>query len=778
MWTGSLGILYRYWTRPPSAPDDLLTFVRQVPHEPLEAAYVAPMRFPTVLLMSLFVVAFYALLSRLFDDRRVGVVAALLLALNPFHVALSRVLHHDALATAFMTLSLLPLLGYWLRGWSRRWLLLSGVAAGLSFLSKSPAMFLMPFCALLGLGWAVRRWRQGMWGGWPDVGRLVVDGLLWGGVAWLTVFLLWPAMWNIPLKVLGVVFGTGSQYVTEGHGKGNFFLGQSVHDPGPLFYPLSWLLRTTPLVLLGLLGWAIFYLHNVFNRRGEREASTGTLVGMLVLYALLFAAFMTWAEKKADRYILPVYPVLDALAALGLAQVSNIPGLPSRAGKYQISNGKYQIPNINYQILFAIILLFQGILVAVNYPYYYTYYNPLLGGAPTAARLVLVGWGEGLDRAAVYLNDLPEAEKLRVTAWYHYSFGPFFRGEATYYASDAGQTMSSDYAVVYRNQIQRELPTPELVDYLLQHHTPVFTATLQGLDYVYVYHLPMARRSDWQTSRLPGRAVFFGLGESETDAEALWLRLYWQNEGLAPDEGWWVALGSVAGSTQPWEACGLRPGFADERLMAGALLESECRLTGEGLSPGAYHLRVGVGPDADQVTPITFPAGEFTITVEGDGPPRLVSRLAALDVLARQSLPGEAHPADLVYQGVVRLIGYRMESVSTDGGHHLRVDLYWQALEPLPLAELNQALAVEMALVSPQGTALGSVQGPFVDPETSPAVWPAGHMLAGTLSLPLPDSVPSASQLKLDVWLGDQRLTPLHSSGEAAEATLPVSVLQ
>ena len=215
MWTGSLGILYRYWTRPSSAPDDLLTFVQGIPNEPLDVAFIAPMRFPTVLLTSLLVVAVYLLVSRLFDDRRVGTIAALLLALNPFHIALSRILHHDALVTTFMTLSLLPLLGYWLRGWSRRWLLLSGIAAGLSFLSKSPAMFLMPFCALLGLTWAVQRWRGGEWRGWADGGRLGGDGLLWAAVALLTVCLAWPATWVVPPKVLSLVFGIGYQYVTR-----------------------------------------------------------------------------------------------------------------------------------------------------------------------------------------------------------------------------------------------------------------------------------------------------------------------------------------------------------------------------------------------------------------------------------------------------------------------------------------------------------------------------------------------------------------------------------
>lgn len=773
MWTGSLGLLYNYWTRLPSAPDDLLAFVQQVPNEPLDAAYIAPMRFPTVLLISLSVVIYYVLISRLFESQVVGAVAALLLALNPFHVALSRILHHDALATTFMTLALLPLLGYWLQGWSRGWLLFSAVAAGLSFLSKSPAMFLMPFCALLGLAWTVRRWREGEWRGWPDVRRLLTDGLLWGAVAWLTVLIMWPAMWVIPFKVLGVVFGTSSQYATEGHGKGNFFLGRITRDPGPLFYPLSWLLRTTPLTLLGLLALGGVYLRNALSRRSERRPRNTSLWGMMLLYAGLFVAFMTLGEKKQNRYILPIYPVLDGLAAMGWVCVSNI--------KRQIPRSKHQIGSAFF-LISPIILVISGILLITNYPYYFTYYNPLLGGARTAARVMTIGWGEGLDQAAAYLNDISDAEQLRVTSWYHNSFAPFFQGEATYYASDAGQTLSSDYAVVYRNQIQRELPTSELVHYLVEHHTPVFTVTLQGVDYIYLYALPLFRRSHWQESSLPGRVTFFGVGRLETSDEAepdvnsdsLALRLYWQNEGLTTGERWWVALQAVDGPLQPWQACQVRPDFVDEKLTIGALLESDCRLTGEWFPPGVYHLRVGVGSGPNQVTGVSFSEGELAVAVGGDGQPRLVSRLAALDTLARRSLSDETHSADLVYRGAVRLIGYKTEDVSTEGGRHLRVQNYWQALQPLPLGDLNEALRVEISLLSPQEKVLGRVESQFSDPETWPTVWPAGQILTRTLSLSLPHSIDPQSQLRLDVWLNDQRLAPSDSEGEMVEPILAV----
>jgi hypothetical protein len=771
MWTGSLGILYRYWTRPSSTPDDLLTFVQGVPNEPLDVAFIAPMRFPTVLLTSLLAVAVYLLVSRLFDDRRVGTVAALLLALNPFHIALSRILHHDALVTTFMTLSLLPLLGYWLRGWSRRWLLLSGIAAGLSFLSKSPAMFLMPFCALLGLTWAVQRWRGGEWRGWADAGRLVGGGLLWAAVAWLIVCLAWPATWVVPPKVLSLVFGTGYQYVTEGHGKGNFFLGETTSNPGILFYPVTWLLRTTPLTLLGLLVWVVVWLRSILSRRAQGEPGSRALAGMFFLYAILFAGFMTTGEKKQDRYLLPVYPALEVLAALGLVQLASILSRDSVKSRLRIARS----PAAVLCALMVVVLLLLGVLAAVHYPYYFTYYNPLLGGAPTAVRLVTIGWGEGLERAAAYLNKVPNAGRLRVTSWYHNSFGPYFQGQATHFASDAGQTLSSDYAVVYVNQIQRQLPTAEQVRYLVQHHTPVHTETLHGVDYVYVYRLPLARRSDWQASRLPGRVTFFGVGETGSDHAPLALRLYWQNEGLVHDDAWWVTLQSVDGVTLPWQECSLRPEFADEQAVSGGLLESDCQVTGDILSPGGYHLQVGVGPDADQVTIVPFPEGEFAVAVRDGGIPSLVSRMTALAVHAGVSLPQEAHPADLVYGGAVRLVGYATEAISVSGEPHLQVLLYWQALEPIPLAELSQSLAVKMAIISPEGVTLATAEGPFISGEALPSVWPSGQVLTGTVSLPLPAPtlVSPQSLLSLDVWMGGQQVVPLASDGQVARPTLP-----
>jgi hypothetical protein len=377
---------------------------------------------------------------------------------------------------------------------------------------------------------------------------------------------------------------------------------------------------------------------------------------------------------------------------------------------------------------------------------------------------------------------------LAVTSWYHNSLSPFLLGQATNYTSEPGQSLGSDYAVVYQNQVQRELPTPEIVDYLLEHHTPVFTVTLQQVDYVYVYQLPLARGSDWKVSRSPDQASLLGVAELETvisqtggsdglETYPIPLRLYWQNDGLTTSQQWWVALQPVNGRQQAWQSCSLLPEFADERSKVGALLESECLLAVLRLPPDVYHLRIGVGSDPDQIRVVPFSEGEFAVAVQDDGMPHLVSKLDGLDLLARHWRPQGAHPADLVYYGAVRLVGYTTQIISTDQGRDLQVHAYWQALEPLPVAELDQAVRIESVLLSPQETVLARTEGPIGDAETWPELWSPGQVLTSTFSLPLPDSVPPESQLRLNVVFGNRRQSPLNSRGEVVEPSLPALLL-
>ena len=82
-----------------------------------------------------------------------------------------------------------------------------------------------------------------------------------------------------------------------------------------LFYPVAYLFRSTPAVLIGLVAAAVLG----WRRQWPLEAPTRRRSALgLALFALLVAVIMTLGAKKFDRYISPVFMALDIVAALGL----------------------------------------------------------------------------------------------------------------------------------------------------------------------------------------------------------------------------------------------------------------------------------------------------------------------------------------------------------------------------------------------------------------------------------------------------------------------------
>lgn len=662
MWTGSLGILLRYLAD--GLPGSLFDYTVALSTNPLDARLIVPERLPSVVLISLTVALMAWLVGRLFRDVRVGLVGGLFVALDPFHVALSRVIHHDALAATFMTLALLMALLYWIRHESRWWLVASGVCGGLAFLSKSSSLILNVFVLLMAGWWLldhslrVRQFR------WRSLLTCVSDGMLWLVCAVITFCVCWPAMWVIPIEAVNTIFTIGVKYASGGHAKGNFLLGIVSNDPGALFYPVTWLLRSTPVVWLGLaaLGGSAAWRWRrsaaagigarvrVLARSGiiaGPVTSAAPILWLLVAYALLFLVFMTFGEKKQDRYILPVYPALTILAAVGLVRLGD--WIQRRVGSKSPSR-------LAPLILFAVLLVFQGTLVVSNYPYYFTYYNPLLGGIQAAQQMVTIGWGEGLDLAAEYLNQKPEAERLRVASWYQSTFAPFFRGEAISYAKEKGKALSGDYVVFYINQLQRRFPDDELFRYFEERYEPEATITLHGVTYAIIYPAPRMQhyvedRVDENRRNYRGIAALLGwdwIGVANPDrpvveaGSALPFRLYWEYLGKVPEEEFFFRLLSVDGQiitegrSQPVMAeSGPPPEWRDGQIIveAGTLpvpIETP---------PGDYRLQIGFYTRAPAVTEgeliFDLPEEYSLVQIVGVSDPSAAWNAAAYDFCER-----------------------------------------------------------------------------------------------------------------------------------------------
>lgn len=382
-----------------------------------------------------------------------GLLAGGLLAFDPFLVAHGQVVHLDAPVAGFLAVALMAGAIRWFGSEPGSWpLALSAVAGGLAFLTKSPSAFLVlaiPIVAALGL----RPWRgRGLLAQW------LRDVLIWGALAGSVALLLWPALATNPVDTFGRLVRFSLQQGGQPHAPGNYFLGQPVPDPGPLFYPLALALRGTPVACLGL---ACLVLIPWWERRDDRYA---TRVWVLIGLAVAFVAFMSLGAKKLDRYIVPAFPFLDVLAGLGLWLAGS--SVATRARVLAL------IP--------LAVLLAQPLQWWASQPYPLAYYNPLMGGGPTAERLILVGWGEGLDQAAAYLNAQPDAAQSTVAVYYPLTvnFQAVLRGTAV----NQGREDTSTFVVDYVNARQRRQTPRQVIGVV-----PDYVVRINGIDYARIY---------------------------------------------------------------------------------------------------------------------------------------------------------------------------------------------------------------------------------------------------------------------------------------------------
>jgi len=453
------------------------------------------------------------IISFLFAQQLLGWLPALagflLIAFDPFHIALSKVLHLDGTLANLMLLSVLAFLFY-LEKRSKIALVVSAVAAGQAWLTKSPGLFLIPFMILLTLLYSLRRKSESdktSWWKFVFFDAKMLAG--WGAIAALVFILLWPAMWVNPIGSLMNVITTGLGYAKEGHESAVFFNGKIYPNgqiPDIRFYLISFLWRTTPVTLLGLAAVPALLLRKnpISHLEGELEyephgslsnssitektslnrlVSQKWVVEMLLLFALGFAAFMTIGLKKFDRYIIPTFTALDLVAGASLVWLIG--------WIVQHLYAKWRTA-VTWIILLVLITI-QAALAWRASPYFFSYYNPLLGGSRQAVETMQIGWGEGLDQAARYINEKPNSNRLSVMAWYgslsffYFSKSRVYDINSEWSTSDWDQFNKSDYIVIYIHEWQHNLPA-EVLD-RLRNLQPEYSVWIDGLEYVKIYKI-------------------------------------------------------------------------------------------------------------------------------------------------------------------------------------------------------------------------------------------------------------------------------------------------
>jgi hypothetical protein len=406
-------------------------------------------------------------------------VATLLLALDPLHISVSKTLHVDALMSVFVMLSVLWM--FVLVGGTgqkrRRYILLSGVFAGLALLSKTPALFLVPyfiFCLIVakasgslklggGGAFSLRKRREWL----KPAGEVLRAVILWLLALAVTCTLLWPSMWVQPGDTLNLAFAETRRYSGTPHPNPILFMGETtLEDPGPLFYPVNLALKTTVITLPGFILGVIFLLSRELDQRQR------LVVSLAVAFVVLFTVQMTLGQKKFIRYNLPVFQFIDIVAGFGAVH-----------GLRWLARGRRQLLNLGLLLVVA----GQAAVSIPRHPYYGTHYNRMFGAPKAILETGIVAGqeqGEGLDIAGAYLNGLPMASIVAVGAQISGSFGRYFDGQTVPMVDD-----NVDYLVFARNWTVRGNRDWRWKSLWETYRTrqPKLVVTFDDVPYVWVY---------------------------------------------------------------------------------------------------------------------------------------------------------------------------------------------------------------------------------------------------------------------------------------------------
>ncbi len=439
--------------------------------------------------------------------------------------------------------------------------------------------------------------------------------------------------------------------------------------------------------------------------------------------------------------MLPVYPWLNFIAAAGLVIIYDwlTPRRKTQNASRKIfhsSRFMFYIPR-PIMVLVILILIINGYFVAVNFPYYFTYYNPLLGGIHGAARAVTVGWGEGLDLAADYLNQNTDPTHTRVASWYESTFAPFYHGDSISYSKEKGKALAGDYVIFYINQTQRRFPDEVMFDYFEKRFEPKQVITLHGLDYAWIYpslgidhylqdqtYTGIASLLAWQWAvgdapLFPGRPTAFDL--------------YWEFLGKRSDEPFFFRL--VDGQervitealSQPISAENPPPGQWRE----GEIIAERGALTvPPGTPPGQYRLQIGFYTNAPAVA-----EGELLFIL----PEAETLVMVAPTNYAAFTLPAEATLIDRPLGDSLTLLGATWPPrLPTSPSSRFPLDLYWRIEKAIPANFIVHAVLMDKANAARQAWFDLSL-AETIDPANS--MWQPGDIVHTSWQLDLPPEI-------------------------------------
>jgi hypothetical protein len=277
-----------------------------------------------VAMLGVATVAVVYLLGRELYSQRVGLLAAGLLALMPYHVVVTRQVLLDGPMVFFASLTLFCL-ARWGRTQRVAWFVAAGGSLGLTMLAKESSIVLIAgVYAFLALS--------------PSL-RVPVLGIVGALVLTIGIFLVHP----VSIALAGHV-GTGKSYLVWQ------LLRRPNHGWGFYAETVPWAIG--PLVL----GAALLALWRVRGVSAWREVLLGAWIVAPV------AAFEVW-PVKGFQYLLPVVPAVAVLAAQGVFRLRT----PAWAVRRADPRPDAAVDTAGLQAVVAALILLSLLLVSVSH---------------------------------------------------------------------------------------------------------------------------------------------------------------------------------------------------------------------------------------------------------------------------------------------------------------------------------------------------------------------------------------------------------------------------
>ena len=252
-------------------------------------------------------------------------------------------------------------------------------------------------------------------------------------IAYLTTYILWPALWRAPLKHLINTFHVMSQF--PAHDVlylGNSFSSQEL--PWHFFPRLILIQLTEPALLLFALGIILFFL----LKKARENFCTPEMIVIIVWFTIPFAGvvFLGLPSYGNFRHYLFSLPPIFIIGGAGLDWLLKL------------------TRRLTLRIGLVILLLIPGTISLVQlHPYEYIYYNSLVGGVKGAEGYYeLDYWCTSYREAVEYVNrHAPDAS--RVVAWGPTTTARIFARSDLLIMTEAEVEETPDYALACDNAL-------------------------------------------------------------------------------------------------------------------------------------------------------------------------------------------------------------------------------------------------------------------------------------------------------------------------------------